>query len=111
MKTMQYVTMNRFKIKPEHAKEYGELWKNHESLKHMHRLPGFISFNFFQLDSEVKTDASGQKYVLFASYAAWESKEHFTNWVQSEHFAKAHANNDKHMYIERPELECFEVLI
>ena len=49
----------------------------------------------------------------FSSFARWQSKEDFLNWTKSEHFKKSHSTGPKNreMYVERPELECFEVLI
>ncbi|MDF7669757.1 antibiotic biosynthesis monooxygenase [Orbaceae bacterium ESL0721] len=99
-----YVTMNRFKIKPEYADEYLKIWEN--SALNLSEVPGFIDFKFFQLDKNL------DGYVLFSSYATWDSKASFKAWTQSDHFKKAHSGNgDRNMYIEHPELECFEVLI
>lgn len=101
----EYITMNRFKIKPEFADAYLEVWQGADvSAKSM---PGLLEFRFFRLDA--KKDG----YVLFSSFARWQSKEDFLNWTKSEHFKKSHSTGPKNreMYVERPELECFEVLI
>ena len=99
-----YVTMNRFKIKPEHADEYAAIWEN--SAFRLKDVPGFLDFKFFRLDKNL------DGYVLFSSYAAWDNKTSFQEWTRSDHFKKAHSgNNDRHMYIEHPQLECFDVLI
>lgn len=100
-----YVTMNRFKIKPEFADAYVEVWKKAEVDAKV--MPGLLDFKFFKLDA--KKDG----YVLFSSYALWKSKEDFTNWTKSEHFRASHSTGmaNRQMYLEHPELECFEVLI
>lgn len=100
-----YVTMNRFKIKPEFADAYVEVWKKADVAKKS--MPGLKEFRFFRLD------AQKEGYVLFSSYALWETKEDFLAWTKSEHFRKSHASGpeNREMYVERPQLECFDVLI
>lgn len=100
-----YVTMNRFKIKKEYAEAYVKVWK--DAGVRTKDVDGFVDFKFFRLDND-KLD-----YILFSSYALWESKEKFLAWTQSEAFRKSHATgpNNREMYVERPQLECFDVLI
>lgn len=100
-----YVTMNRFKIKPQYADDYVKVWQ--DAQVRTQDVDGFLEFKFFRLDA--KTD----DYVLFSSYALWESKEKFLAWTQSEHFKKSHrtGENNRDMYLEKPHLECFDVLI
>lgn len=101
-----YVTMNRFKIKPEHADDYRKVWERVQAMLQVSDVVGFTKLNFFRMDTSEK------EYVLFSSYAEWESKEDFINWVHSEHFKDVHktSGGNRHMYIEHPKLECFEVI-
>ncbi|PID66441.1 MAG: antibiotic biosynthesis monooxygenase [Gammaproteobacteria bacterium] len=101
-----YVTMNHFKIKPEYAREYVQIWK--DAQVRVEDVDGFLTFKFFRLDSDEEQD-----YVLFASYSEWESKEKFEAWTRSKHFVNSHKTGKKnrHMYIEHPMLKCFDVLI
>ena len=96
-----YVTMNRFKIKPEFADAYIQVWK--DAGVRTKDVDGFLEFKFFRLDSKE------EGYVLFSSYAVWENKEKFLAWTKSEHFRKSHATGvaNREMYVEHPHLECF----
>lgn len=102
---MAYITMNHFKIKPEYADEYVKVWEN-ARVRHQD-VDGFLDFKF------LREDTKSDEYVLFSSYALWESKEKFLAWTKSEQFRNSHktghANRD--MYLEHPRLECYEVLI
>lgn len=100
-----YVTMNRFKIKPEYADQYADIWRNAQV--RAADVDGFLEFKFFRLDGR-----EGD-HVLFSSYALWENKEKFKAWTGSVHFKKSHqtGESNRHMYLEKPHLECFEVLI
>lgn len=100
-----YVTMNRFKIKPEYAEDYVKVWE--DAQVRVVDVDGFIEFKFFRLDENCGD------HVLFSSYAVWESKEKFRTWTKSDHFKKSHSTgeNNRHMYVEKPHLECFGVLI
>lgn len=100
----QYITMNRFKIKPEFADAYVKVWEAADVAEKS--MPGLLEFRFLKLDAK-------KDYVLFSSYARWKTKEDFLAWTQSEHFRKSHSTGPKNreMYVERPELECFEVVI
>lgn len=101
-----YVTMNRFKIKKNFAKAYCKVWQ--EAGVRAKDVDGFLDFKFLQLEDEKEKD-----YVLFASYALWESKEKFLAWTKSEHFRQSHATGsaNREMYVEKPQLECFDVLL
>lgn len=100
-----YVTMNRFKIKPEFADAYVKIWEKADV--QAKSMPGLLEFKFFKLD------AKREGYVLFSSYALWKTKEDFVNWTKSEHFRASHSTGvaNREMYLEHPELECFDVLI
>ena len=54
-----YVTMNRFKIKPEFADAYIQVWK--DAGVRTKDVDGFLEFKFFRLDSKE------EGYVLFSS--------------------------------------------
>ena len=62
-----YVTMNRFKIKPEFADAYIQVWK--DAGVRTKDVDGFLEFKFFRLDSKE------EGYVLFSSYAVWKTRK------------------------------------
>lgn len=101
-----YIAMNRFKIKIEHEAEFIDIWKQRDS--HLTTVPGFISFNLLQGATDHK-----EGYSLISSHAIWQSKEAFVAWTKSAAFKKAHAGagNSKDMHVDRPQLECFDVVI
>lgn len=100
-----YLAMNRFKVKRGEEERFIEVWKNRES--HLHEMPGFISFHLMR-------GSQTEEYTLFASHAQWESKAAFDGWVHSEAFQKTHAKAggaSTGIYLERPQLECFESVL
>ncbi len=98
-----YLTMNRFKVRPEEAAAFEEVWKSRDS--HLNEVPGFKAFHLLK-----GPDREG--YVLYASHTAWESEGAFLAWTKSEAFREAHkdAGGNKHMYEGAPELEIFETV-
>ena len=97
---MQYLTMNRFKVKPGREADFEELWRSRDS--HLKSVPGFVSFHLVK---------GGEKddHVLYASHTAWTSEEAFRDWTRSDAFRKAHAGAGGHgdLYAGHPELEVF----
>lgn len=98
-----YLTMNRFKVRPDHADAFEALWLKRDS--HLKTVPGFISFHL------MKGPERGD-HVLYASHTAWETEEAFTDWTKSEAFRAAHkdAGGSRDLYLEPPELEIFETV-
>jgi len=99
-----YIAMNRFKVDPELAKEFEQLWIGREV--HLHKEPGFISFHM--LRGPVRDD-----HVLYASHTVWRSLADFQAWTKSESFRKSHASaggSTRKLYLGHPEFEGFEVI-
>ncbi|MBT8477041.1 MAG: antibiotic biosynthesis monooxygenase [Rhodobacteraceae bacterium] len=96
-----YLTMNRFKVRPEQAQAFEELWATRDS--HLKTVPGFRSFHLLK-------GSEGEGHVLYASHTVWDSEAAFLDWTRSEAFRAAHkgAGDNKHMYDGAPALEVFE---
>lgn len=96
-----YLTMNRFRVKPDRETDFEELWKRRDS--HLKEVPGFLGFHLMK-----GPERDGHR--LYASHTAWASEAAFTNWTRSEAFRKAHAGAGGHgeLYDGPPELEIFE---
>ncbi|KES14442.1 putative enzyme involved in biosynthesis of extracellular polysaccharide, partial [Gilliamella apis SCGC AB-598-P17] len=62
-----------------------EIWRNRDS--HLKEMKGFSRFYFLK-------GKTYEDYTLFSSYAEWESKQDFENWVNSAHFKHTHRNTD-----------------
>ncbi len=99
-----FIAMNRFKIKPGCEQEFIDIWKGRDT--YLDTVPGFKSFHLLQ-------GSAHDDYTLFSSHATWESRNAFEDWTKSEAFRKAHANagTKKDIYMGRPQLECFEVVL
>ena len=98
-----YLTMNRFKVKPDQAPVFEALWRNRDS--YLHTVPGFKSF--YLMKGPARAD-----HILYASHTAWEDEASFLNWTKSEAFRQAHkgAGGSRDLYLEPPELEVFETI-
>lgn len=76
-----YVAMNRFKVRPEAAASFEQMWLKRET-----RLPevaGFLSFHMLR-------GPQREDHILFSSYTLWASREAFEAWTKSPQFASAH---------------------
>ncbi|PZR00603.1 MAG: antibiotic biosynthesis monooxygenase [Cereibacter sphaeroides] len=95
-----YLTMNRFKVKPDQEAAFEEVWKSRDS--QLTAVPGFVSFHLMK--GSLKED-----HRLYASHTLWGSEEAFTNWTRSEAFRAAHRGAGGHsgIYLSHPELEAF----
>ncbi len=98
-----YLTMNRFKVRPDQAEAFEALWLRRDS--HLKTVPGFLSFHLMR-------GPERGDHVLYASHTAWETEEAFTGWTKSEAFRAAHkdAGGSRDLYLEPPELEIFETV-
>lgn len=98
-----YLTMNRFKVRPDQAEAFEALWLRRDS--HLKTVPGFVSFHLMR-------GPERDDHVLYASHTAWETEEAFTGWTKSEAFRAAHkdAGGSRDLYLEPPELEIFETV-
>lgn len=98
-----YLTMNRFKVKPDRTEAFEAVWKNRDS--HLAAVPGFRAFHLLR-------GAAAEDHVLYASHTTWDSETAFRDWTRSEAFRAAHANagSNADLYQGAPELEIFESL-
>lgn len=99
--------MNRFKIKHGSEDAFTEIWSNRET--HLNEMKGFNRFYLLKGKTE-------EEYTLFSSFAEWETKADFEAWVNSEQFRSTHRNtnsrpNNKDIYFEPAQLECFERIL
>ena len=101
---MNFIAMNRFKIKKNNENDFIKLWKNRDS--QLDNVPGFLKFNLIKGKTE-------DDYTIFASHSIWRTNSDFINWTNSQAFRDAHKNagSNKHMYIGHPEFEGFEVIL
>ncbi|RMG91139.1 MAG: antibiotic biosynthesis monooxygenase [Zetaproteobacteria bacterium] len=96
-----FVTMNRFRIRPEFWADFEERFRSRESL--LAEVPGFVRNMVLR-----PVEGAGDHHVVMT---IWESREAFQNWTQSEAFRKAHARagrTPKEWFSEPSQLEAFE---
>ncbi len=98
-----FVAMNRFQVRRGHEAEFEHVWKSRDS--HLKEVPGFLTFHLLR-------GPEYEGYTLYTSYTQWRSREAFEAWTRSEAFRKAHANagEHKHIYLDSPQFESFEVV-
>lgn len=98
-----FVAMNRFMVRKGYEDEFEHVWKSRDS--HLKEVPGFITFHLLR-------GPAFETYTLYTSYTQWRSRQHFEDWTRSEAFRKAHANagEHKHIYLDSPQFESFEVV-
>ena len=95
--------MNRFKVLPEEADAFEQVWLGREV--HLDQEPGFVEFHLLK-------GPEREDHVLYSSHTVWESREAFEAWTRSQSFRDAHktAGDRKSLYLGHPEFEGFEVL-
>ncbi|MBM6593707.1 antibiotic biosynthesis monooxygenase family protein [Microvirga pudoricolor] len=100
-----FIAMNRFKVAPDQASAFEEMWMSREV--HLHTVPGFVEFHLLRGPSK-------DDHVLYSSHTVWASREAFEGWTKSEAFRAAHRNaapgGRAALYIEHPQFEGFEVI-
>jgi heme-degrading monooxygenase HmoA len=98
-----FVAMNRFQVRLGCEDEFERVWKERDT--HLSDVPGFLEFHLLR-GPETET------HTLFASHTLWASAAAFEAWTASEAFRAAHgsAGQNKHLYLERPHFEGFEVV-
>lgn len=98
-----FIAMNRFKVVPGCEAEFEAIWRERES--HLHRVDGFIEFHLLR-------GPEGEDHTLYASHAIWRDRAAFEAWTHSEAFRAAHRNagQNRHVYLEGPRFEGFEVV-
>ncbi|MEM1112280.1 MAG: antibiotic biosynthesis monooxygenase [Pseudomonadota bacterium] len=99
-----FLAMNRFRITKGFEEGFEQVWRERDS--YLKEVPGFQSFAL------LKGPERGD-HVLYASHSVWASKQAFDNWVESDHFRKAHAQASapKGTYMGHPEIETFEAVL
>ena len=98
-----YLTMNRFKVRPDATEAFEALWAQRDS--HLKTVPGFQSFRLMR-------GPQAADHVLYASHTAWDDHASFEAWTKSEAFRAAHKNagGSRDLYLEPPVLEIFDTV-
>ena len=98
-----FIAMNRFQVRRGHEDEFEQVWRERDT--HLRDVPGFVEFHLLR-------GPENESYTLFSSHTVWASREAFEAWTQSEAFREAHNNAGahRHMYLDRPHFEGFEVV-
>lgn len=98
-----FVATNRFRVIPEHAAEFEQVWLTRES--RLHELPGFVSFQLLR-------GPASEDHILYSSSTLWASRTAFEAWTRSQQFRTAHAGagSSKPMTLGPPSFEGFDVL-
>lgn len=98
-----FIAMNRFKIRPGHEEEFERIWRERDS--HLQGVEGFVEFHLLR-------GPEHEDHTLYSSHAVWTSREAFEAWTHSEAFRAAHRNagQHRHVYLEGPRFEGFEVV-
>jgi len=98
-----FVAANRFRVIPEHAGEFEQVWLTRES--RLHELPGFVSFQLLR-------GPQTEDHILYSSSTLWASRADFEEWTRSQQFRHAHsgAGSSKTMTLGPPSFEGFDVL-
>ncbi len=98
-----YLTMNRFKVRPEREADFEAVWTGRDSA--LPGVPGFVAFHLMK-------GPLREGYRLYASHTLWDSEAAFTAWTRSEAFRTAHRGAGAHadIYLGPPELEVFEAV-
>lgn len=96
-----FIAMNRFKVMPDAAAAFEEVWTTRDS--HLREVPGFVAFHLLR-------GPSREDHVLYASHTLWRSRADFEAWTRSEAFRRAHrdAGTNRPLYLGHPEFEGFE---
>lgn len=99
-----YLAMNRFRVRPEAATAFEEIWRNRKS-----RLSGVEGFRSFHL----LRGPERADHVLYASHTIWEDEAAFLAWTKSEAFRAAHrgAGENRDLYLGPPDFEGFSTIL
>lgn len=96
-----YLTMNRFRVKPDKEVVFEAIWKSRDS--HLPEVPGFKSFHLMK-------GPRLEDHTVYISHTMWDSRAAFEDWTRSEAFRAAHKGAGAHgdIYLGPPQLEIFE---
>lgn len=99
-----FIAMNRFEIAIGFEDGFEAVWRNRES--YLSDVDGFVSFALLK-------GPQADDHVLYASHTVWESQQAFDDWVDSDHFRRAHAQASapKGTYLGHPNLETFSQVL
>ncbi len=98
-----FIAMNRFKVRHGYEAEFERIWRERDS--HLQEVDGFLEFHLLR-------GPEADDHTLYSSHALWRSREAFEAWTRSEAFRAAHRNagDHRHIYLEGPRFEGFEVV-
>lgn len=98
-----YIAMNRFRIVPGQEAAFEQVWRERDS--RLKEVPGFIEFHLLK-------GPTTEEHTLYASHTVWRSYADFEAWTRSEAFRQAHqgAGDHRHIYLDHPVFEGFEVV-
>lgn len=103
---MEFIAMNRFRVRPDSTDIFESFWKERQS-----RLKEVKGFQEFRLLKGPEKDGCR----LYSSHVIWDSQEDFEAWTRSEQFRDAHKNAgnsaSKNAVMGHPEFEGFETLM
>ncbi|MGI3166470.1 antibiotic biosynthesis monooxygenase family protein [Pseudooceanicola sp. 200-1SW] len=103
---MQFIAMNRFKVRPGHEATFEDIWASRES--RLKEMPGFVEFRMLR-------GPAAEDHRLYSSHTVWDSKEAFEAWTKSEQFRDAHKNagnsKTKDALMGPPSFEGFETIL
>lgn len=101
---MQFIAMNRFRVARGSEEAFEQIWLKRDS--QLNEMKGFIAFHLLK-------GPQAEDHTLYASHTAWQSKEDFEAWTESEQFRAAHARAGNTTtgptYLGHPKFEGFEV--
>lgn len=98
-----YLTINRFRVKLGQEAAFEAIWTGRDT--HLPGIEGFVAFTLFR--GQTRDD-----HTVFLSHSLWQSRAAFEAWTRSDAFKAAHrgAGAQRHLYLEAPELECFNAV-
>lgn len=98
-----FIAMNRFQVRRGHEEDFEQVWKNRDS--RLHGVPGFVEFHLLR-------GPDNEAYTLYSSHTLWATRGDFEAWTKSEAFREAHrsAGDNRHMYLDGPHFEGFDVV-
>ena len=95
-----FIAMNNFKIASGREKEFEQIWRERQS--HLDGVAGFVQFAL------LRGDGQGE----YISHSAWQDREAFVAWTESEAFAAGHRQGSLMGVLEGPpEIKLYEAVI
>ena len=95
-----FIAMNNFKVAKGQEADFERTWRERKS--YLQGVPGFVQFAL------LKSDAEGE----YVSHSAWQDRDAFIAWTQSEAFVAGHRQGSLMGVLEGPpHLKTYEALI